>query len=75
MEKIICYCKTVSESQIVQAIKNGAESLKEIQAATNACTGGNCKKLNPSGTCCSKDIIELLRQHRKKNSDNSCECC
>ena len=38
-KKIICYCKNVSEQKIIQAKKNGAKSLKDIQKMTGACTG------------------------------------
>ncbi len=72
MDKTICYCKNVSKEEILKAIKDGAQSLKGIQEKTGACTGNQCKELNPSGKCCSGDIRKLLY-----NSDHSkgCSCC
>lgn len=71
MNKKICYCKNVTKAEIEQAIVNGAKSLKEIQTITGACTGNQCKELNPSGKCCSGDINDLLN----KPFEKSCCCC
>ncbi|HQB82580.1 MAG TPA: (2Fe-2S)-binding protein, partial [Candidatus Rifleibacterium sp.] len=47
MEKtIICFCKNVDRETIINAIKAGADSLRKIQQATGACTGGQCLQLN-----------------------------
>lgn len=72
MEKIICYCKNVTEAEIKSAILQGAKSLKDIQQTTSACTGNSCADLNPKGICCSDDINELLRTEEKING---CCCC
>lgn len=60
-EKIICYCKHVTQKEIESAIKQGAKTLSDIQETTSACTGNQCKELNPSGKCCSGDINRLLK--------------
>ena len=60
MDKIICHCKQVSQSGIEKAISDGAKTLKDIQEMTGACTGNQCKELNPSGKCCSSDINAML---------------
>jgi len=75
-DKIICYCTNVPESQIVKAIHNGVNTLKDIQKATNACTGNQCKKLNPKGHCCYEDIMEILKRETgiEPEKNNSC-CC
>ena len=44
---LICYCIEVSKGEIVNAIKQGATTLKEIKATTKACTGNECKEKNP----------------------------
>ena len=72
-DKMICYCKGVSEQTIVEAIRNGATSLKQIQDATGACTGNRCKELNPIGKCCSGDIMDLIE--RETGSRPSSQCC
>ena len=68
--EIICYCKNVSRQTIETAIKNGAKTLKDIQKITGACTGNQCKELNPKGVCCSSDIIPMLPEKKKQ-----CSCC
>ncbi|MDA3853166.1 MAG: (2Fe-2S)-binding protein [Bacteroidales bacterium] len=74
MSKIICYCKNVTEAEIKTATDNGAKNLKDIQAQTGACTGHQCKELNPSGKCCSGDINVLLKNTNSSNND-ACSCC
>lgn len=72
----VCYCKNVTKSEIVEALKKGSNSLKEIQQVTNACTGNECEKLNPEGRCCSIDIQELIRIYGTGGSDGShCSSC
>jgi NAD(P)H-nitrite reductase large subunit len=72
MEKIICYCKNVTEAEIKSAILQGAKTLKDIQLETSACTGDACADVNPKGICCSGDIQELLRIEKRING---CCCC
>jgi len=73
-KKIICYCLRVTEQEIVQAIRNGARTLKDIQKATNACTGNPCKQLNPSGKCCSRELLEIIKRETGTEPKNNC-CC
>ncbi len=72
MSKTICYCKNVSELEILDAINNGAKSLHDIKEKTGACTGNQCKELNPSGKCCSGYIEKLLN---KPDASKGCSCC
>ncbi|HZL08930.1 MAG TPA: (2Fe-2S)-binding protein [Prolixibacteraceae bacterium] len=60
-DKMICYCKQVTQKEIEKAIKLGAKMLSDIQLSTGACTGNQCKELNPSGKCCSGDIRRILK--------------
>lgn len=73
MSRIICYCKNVSEAEILDAIKNGDKSLKDIQDKTGACTGNQCAELNPSGKCCSGDINAILKA--SPSGGFKCSCC
>ena len=75
MNKIICYCKNVSEKTILEAISKGAKTLKDIQKITGACTGNNCAELNPTGKCCSEEINKML--NLASNNDSCCcsGCC
>ncbi|MBN2181779.1 MAG: (2Fe-2S)-binding protein [Sedimentisphaerales bacterium] len=58
---IVCYCMKVNKQGIVSAIQAGADSIKQIRQITGACTGNQCKELNPEGRCCHLDIVELLK--------------
>ena len=78
-EEVVCYCKGINKGVIVSAIKDGKNTLIEIQLSTNACTGSECKTKNPSGKCCSKDIIELIiiygnGSEGRSNCTGNC-CC
>ncbi len=48
--KYICYCDMVTEEDIVNAIKKGARTLKDIKNMTGAMTHCDCKNKNPKGT-------------------------
>jgi len=71
-DEMICYCKKVRRSEIVEAIKNGAKNLSDIQDMTDACTGDQCETLNPKGRCCSFEIIEILKEYSGNTSTYSC---
>jgi len=68
----ICYCKQVSQKQIEEAIKLGARTLADIQEGTGACTGNQCKELNPSGKCCSGNIKRILKDNGLKSVKSIC---
>ena len=65
-DRLVCYCIKVNKQTIVNAIKLGCDTLTKIKEKTKACTGSDCKKLNPTGKCCSKDILELIRIYSLK---------
>lgn len=71
-DKIICYCKQVTQGEIKHAIKQGAITLSDIQKSTGACTGNQCKELNPSGKCCLGDINRLLKINSMALIDPNC---
>ncbi len=71
--ELICYCKQVSKHEVVKVIYNGAKTLEDVKQITNACTGNQCKELNPKGVCCSGEIEKLLPPKQTKCSCN-CDC-
>ena len=73
MDKTICYCKNIAKSEIDFAIQNGAKTLVDIQKTTNACTGNQCRELNPSGSCCSSEINTMLEI--APPLIENCSCC
>jgi NAD(P)H-nitrite reductase large subunit len=50
----VCLCKAISRATIKKAIRNGARTLKDVQAATGAGSGG-C-----GGRRCTPKIEQLL---------------
>jgi NAD(P)H-nitrite reductase large subunit len=58
----ICFCIEVDKGTIVKAIESGADTLKKIRAVTSACTGSDCKNVNPTKKCCSPQINMLIKQ-------------
>ncbi|HLN75370.1 MAG: (2Fe-2S)-binding protein [Methylococcaceae bacterium] len=61
-DRVVCYCKQVTQKEIEKAIQQGSKTMEDIRQATGACTGNQCKELNPSGKCCSGDINRLLNK-------------
>lgn len=53
-ERVVCFCYNVPEHVIVEAIKNGCQSLMDIRRETYASTG--CAG-------CSEEVKKLLRKH------------
>lgn len=49
----------------MQALQNGAKNLRDIQKMTGACTVANCKEKNPSGKCCSPQIMQIIDEYFK----------
>jgi NAD(P)H-nitrite reductase large subunit len=73
--ELVCYCIEVNKKTIIEAVKNGNNTLSKIKESTNACTGSNCKDLHPSGKCCSKDIKNLIQLYLNETSSENCTCC
>ena len=61
---LICFCKEINKITIVEAIKKGATTLKEIKETTTACTGNECKTKNPTSKCCSPQIKKLIELYK-----------
>ncbi|HAL44399.1 MAG TPA: FAD/NAD(P)-binding oxidoreductase [Phycisphaerales bacterium] len=59
--KIVCRCENVSESEIINAIKNGHTTIDAIKYATRACSG-RCQ-----GGFCTSRIMKLIAEHAAVN--------
>lgn len=73
-EEMLCYCIGVPKQTVIDAIKAGYTTLKEIKAETAACTGNECAIKNPSGKCCSREIKALIILHSSRTDTSSCDC-
>lgn len=72
---VVCYCKNINKKIIVDAILMGNNSLQSIKEKTTACTGEDCKDLNPSRKCCSSEINELISIYSTNNvKETICSC-
>ena len=54
----VCLCKKISEEQIVEAVKNGANTFEEVKEATGAGAGG-CK-----GARCRSNILQIIEDNK-----------
>jgi bacterioferritin-associated ferredoxin len=71
---LVCYCGKVNRDRIVQAIRAGATTLKQIQKTTGAGIGDRCEELNPKGTCCIPDIVAILKEETGTKGAEGCSC-
>ncbi|MBI0582335.1 MAG: (2Fe-2S)-binding protein [Methanomassiliicoccales archaeon] len=62
----LCYCKQVTEEDVINAIEGGAKNFEEVRAATGIGGGGQCKITNPAGRCCSRNYKPFIDEELKK---------
>jgi NAD(P)H-nitrite reductase large subunit len=77
-EQVVCYCQGIDKKTMVQSIRTGSNTLALVQLSTTACTGNRCRELNPSGKCCSEDILKLIAEYSEGDSAPTkpgCCCC
>lgn len=69
----LCYCKQVTEEDMIHAIEGGATSMDEVMAATGIGGGGHCKITNPAGRCCSRNYRPFIEKELKKRGHGGSE--
>lgn len=57
-ENLVCLCKKISQETIVNAIKNGATTVDEVNKTAKA-TSGLCR-----GIRCKKKVKELINEYK-----------
>ena len=62
----LCYCKQVTEEDVIAAIEKGAKSFEEVKLATGIGGGGQCKVTNPAGRCCSRNYKPFIERELAK---------
>ena len=60
----VCYCNHVREEDIVNAMRNGGSTVKDVIKITDAMKNSNCAINNPKGTCCYSDIVYVFNKHK-----------
>lgn len=58
----LCYCKQVTEEDVLAAIEDGARSFDEVVKVTGIGGGGHCKITNPAGKCCSRNYKSFIER-------------
>jgi bacterioferritin-associated ferredoxin len=74
----LCYCKMVTEEDVIKAIENGAKTLAEVRKATGIGGGGYCNLTNPGGACCSRNYVPFIQDKLKASNNNTKknkDCC
>ena len=59
--KRVCLCRSVTEAQLVSAVKNGCDTMEKLVKTTTAST--NC------GTCAGSVLAIFNREMQKKKSE------
>ncbi len=62
----LCYCKQVTEEDVIRAIENGATTFDEVRRATGIGGGGQCKITNPAGRCCSRNYRPFIENELRR---------
>ena len=62
----LCYCKQVTEEDVIAAIVRGARSFDEVKLATGIGGGGQCKITNPAGRWCSRNYKPFIERELAK---------
>ncbi|MBE8540357.1 (2Fe-2S)-binding protein [Geoglobus acetivorans] len=60
--KPLCYCKQVTEEDVIEAINKGARSVEEVEKMTGIGNGGHCLITNPSGRCCKPNYTKFINE-------------
>jgi bacterioferritin-associated ferredoxin len=69
--KPLCYCKQVTEEDVIIAIERGAKTFDEVKLATGIGGGGQCKITNPAGRCCSRNYKPFIEKELAKRFEHS----
>ncbi len=64
----LCYCKQVTEEDVIGAISKGAKTVDEVIEATGIGGGGLCKFTNPYGRCCSRYYLPFIERALRQSS-------
>lgn len=62
----LCYCNQVTEEDVIEAIKRGARSVKEVEEMTGIGNGGYCIVTNPSGRYCRHYYVKFVERVLEK---------
>lgn len=61
----ICYCSNLTEEEILNAVKNGCQTIDDVQKYTNKNITGKCQTENPLGKCCRNVFLKTIDDAEK----------
>lgn len=56
----ICYCSSLTEEEIFNAVKKGFRAIDDVQEHTNKNITGKCQTENPLGKCCRNVFLKAI---------------
>ncbi len=59
----LCYCKQVTEEDVLKTIEEGARSVEEVEKVTELGDGKFCVVTNPLGRCCKEYYTKFINKH------------
>lgn len=62
----ICYCSDLTEKEIFNAVRNGCQTIDEVQKYTNKNITGKCETENPLGKCCRNVFLKAIEDAKNK---------
>lgn len=60
----ICYCSNLSRGKIMEAVRNGCNTISEVREYTGKNTVDKCLTRNPAGKCCSTVFLYTIKEAR-----------
>ncbi len=60
---LICYCSGLTRGDIINAVRNGCDSLAAVRAFTKKTLTGQCLRKNPLGKCCHEVVLNIIKNH------------
>jgi bacterioferritin-associated ferredoxin len=64
----LCYCRQVTEEDVIRAIENGATTFEEVAKSTGIGGGGHCDITNPAGRCCSRNYRPFIEKELRNRA-------
>jgi hypothetical protein len=57
---LICYCSNLTRDEIQNAVKNGCNTIDDVQNYTKKDITGFCEERNPLGKCCRNVFLNTI---------------
>ena len=72
---LVCHCGNVTKGMILAAVANRCSTFPQLREATGVCPdNSDCANNNPSGKCCSPEVMALLKNRTGSAVEEACGC-